>query len=194
VQAPAPVAGVPVIWVAAIGIAINAITALLVASGRDADLNIKGAYLHMAADAAVSLGVVVAGAAMLLTGWLWLDPVVSLAVAAVIVVGTWDLLRDSVNLALDGVPEGIDAEEIEAYLTSLPEVVGVHDLHIWGISTTEAALTAHLVTSGTHCDDELLARTAHELHERFGVEHATLQLETGDPRYPCVCRLAPAAG
>lgn len=188
-QSPAPVAGVTVIWIAAIGIVINAGTALLFASGRKGDLNIRGAYMHMMADAAVSLGVVVAGAAMLATGWLWLDPFVSLIVCVVIVAGTWGLLRQSVNLALDAVPQGIDALEVERYLESLPAVVGVHDLHVWGMSTTEAALTAHLVVSGTHCDDALISEAARELHDRFGIEHATLQLENGHPDYPCSCRL-----
>ncbi|MCC6745613.1 MAG: cation transporter [Acidobacteria bacterium] len=188
-QTPAPVASVSVIWVAAIGIVINAGTAMLFASGRKGDLNVRGAYLHMVADAAVSLGVVIAAVAMLATGWLWLDPVVSLIVCAVIVAGTWGLLRHSVDLALDAVPRGIDALEVEKYLESLPAVVDVHDLHVWGMSTTEAALTAHLVVAGTHCDDALISEAARELHERFGIEHATLQLENGHPDYPCSCRL-----
>lgn len=186
---PEPVAGMTVIVVAAIGIAVNAITALLFAAGRKSDLNIKGAFLHMAADAGVSLGVVIAGAVMLATGWLWIDPVVSIAVVAVIVVGTWGLLRDSVNLALDAVPDGIEIREVTEHFLEVPEVVGVHDLHIWGMSTTEAALTAHLVVAGTHCDDKLIAEMCHTLHEKFGIEHATLQLETGDPAYPCSCKL-----
>lgn len=188
-QSPAPVASMTVIWIAGIGIVINAGTALLFASGRKGDLNIRGAYLHMMADAAVSLGVVIAGAVMLATGWLWLDPFVSLLVCAVIVIGTWGLLRHSVNLALDAVPQGIDALEVERFLGSLPAVVDVHDLHVWGMSTTEAALTAHLVVAGTHCDDALISKAARELHDRFGIEHATLQLENGDPAYPCSCRL-----
>lgn len=186
---PEPVAGMTVIVVAAIGIGVNAITALLFFAGRESDLNIKGAFLHMAADAGVSLGVVIAGVVMLATGWLWIDPVVSLAVVAVIVVGTWGLLRDSVNLALDAVPEGIELAEVEDHFMQVAEIVGVHDLHIWGMSTTEVALTAHLVVAGTHCDDKLIAEVSHGLHERFGIEHATLQLETGDPAYPCSCRL-----
>ena len=128
---------------------------------------------------------------LLYTGWLWLDPVVSFVIVALIVYGTWELLRDSINLALDAVPEGIDVEGINEYLKSLPACVEVHDLHIWGMSTTETALTAHLIMGESACDDALLARTARELHERFGIEHATLQVENGDPAYPCHCCLIP---
>jgi cobalt-zinc-cadmium efflux system protein len=144
-SAPTPVAEQTVIWVAAIGIVINAGTALLFLSGRRGDVNIRGAFLHMAADAGVSLGVVLAGVAILATGWWWLDPVVSLMIVVVILIGTWGLLRDAVNLALDAVPEGVDVHGVRQYLASLPKVVDVHDLHIWGMSTTETALTAHLV-------------------------------------------------
>ena len=188
---PAPVAGQTVIWVAMLGIAINGATALLFMAGRKHDLNIRGAFLHMVADAGVSLGVVLAGLAMLTTGWTWLDPVVSLLIAAVILVGTWGLLRDSVNLALDAVPEEIDVAEIEAYLAMLPGVKGIHDLHIWGMSTTEAALTCHLVVPAGAGQDALLTRATRELHDRFGIEHATLQVETGEAT--CSCCLAPGA-
>lgn len=189
---PNQVEGGTVIWVAAVGIAVNAITALLFMSGRKGDLNIKGAFIHMAADAGVSLGVVLAGFAIIYTGWLWLDPVVSLAISAVILIGTWGLLRDSVNLALDAVPEGVDLNSVREHLASLPTCVDVHDLHIWGMSTTETALTAHLVMNHSICDDALLARITDELHQKFGIEHATLQVEAGDPAYPCRCRLSPA--
>ncbi len=189
---PNQVEGGTVIWVAAVGIAVNAITALLFMSGRKGDLNIKGAFIHMAADAGVSLGVVLAGFAIIYTGWLWLDPVVSLAISAVILIGTWGLLRDSVNLALDAVPEGVDLNSVREHLASLPTCVDVHDLHIWGMSTTETALTAHLVMNHSICDDALLARITEELHRKFGIEHATLQVESGDPAYPCRCRLSPA--
>lgn len=189
---PNPVAGGTVIWVAMIGIVINAATALLFLSGRKGDLNIRGAFLHMAADAGVSLGVVLAGIAILATGWLWLDPTVSLAIVVVILIGTWGLLRDSINLALDAVPGGIDLDGIRQYLASLPKVVEIHDLHVWGMSTTEAALTAHLVMAEAVCDDAFLARIESELHDLFGIEHATIQMETGNPIYPCRCRLAPA--
>jgi cobalt-zinc-cadmium efflux system protein len=187
---PGQVAGGTVIWVAAVGIVINAVTAWLFLAGRKEDLNIRGAFLHMAADAGVSLGVVLAGIAILATGWTWIDPVVSLIIVAVILVSTWGLLRDSVNLALDAVPEDIDVARVQAYLASLPSVQAVHDLHIWGMSTTETALTAHLVIPNPSDDDALLAKACAELHDQFGIEHATLQVERGDPAYPC--RLAPA--
>ena len=180
-QHPEPVAGQTVIAVALVGIVVNTATALLFMRGRKSDLNIRGAFLHMAADAAVSLGVVLAGLAILLTGQLWIDPVVSLVIAAVILVGTWQLLCDSVNLALDAVPEEIDAAGVRTYLVDLPGVVDVHDLHIWGMSTTETALTAHLVAVGdARHDDALLRRISRELHDDFGIEHATLQVEHGD--------------
>lgn len=184
------VAGRTVIVVAAIGITINTATALLFLSGRKGDLNIRGAFLHMAADAGVSVGVVVAGFLILLTGWQWLDPAISLGIVAVILVGTWGLLRDSVNLALDAVPEGIDVEAVRAYLASLPGVTEVHDLHIWGMSTTETALTAHLVVSDVETSDALIAQGRDGLHDRFEIAHATFQIETTDAAYPCP--LAPA--
>ncbi|MBE7157108.1 MAG: cation transporter [Rhodospirillales bacterium] len=186
---PEPVAGGTVVWVAALGIAVNTATALLFLRGRKEDLNVKGAFLHMAADAAVSAGVVVAGIVILYTGWHWLDPVTSLAINAVIVWGTWGLLRDATNLALDAVPTGIDPDEVRAYLENLPDVTAVHDLHIWALSTTQTALTAHLVKPDAEIDDGLLARTCAQLHERFGIAHATIQLERGDAAHPC--RLAP---
>lgn len=182
---PSPVSGGTVIWVAAVGIAINAVTALLFMAGRKTDLNIRGAFLHMAADAGVSVGVVLAGAAMLATGWLWIDPVVSLTIAVVILLGTWGLLRDSVNLALDAVPEGVDVSVVRGYLAGLPDVTGVHDLHIWGMSTTETALTAHLVMPSGKPEDAFYNRACRELHDRFNIEHVTLQVESGDPAHPC---------
>ncbi|MGA1860292.1 cation diffusion facilitator family transporter [Azospirillum sp. 11R-A] len=174
---PEPVEGGIVMWVAAVGIVINAVTAWLFMGGKDADLNVKGAYLHMAADAAVSLGVVVAALLIGWTGWLWLDPLVSLAIVAVIVVGTWGLLRESANLALDAVPEGVSRADVEAYLTGLPSVAAVHDLHIWGLSTTDTALTAHLVRPDAGTDDAFLKEVAHDLKERFGIGHVTIQVE-----------------
>jgi cobalt-zinc-cadmium efflux system protein len=182
---PEPVGEVTVIWVAAVGIVVNGVTAVLFMAGREHDLNIKGAFLHMASDAAVSFGVVLAGVVILLTDWFWLDPVISLIVMGVVLVGTWGLLRDSVNLALDAVPEHIQLPAVEAYLRTLPGVVEIHDLHIWGMSTTEVALTAHLVMPDTACEDRLLSRVCGELHDQFGIEHATLQVENGDPDYPC---------
>lgn len=182
---PAPVAETTVIWVAALGILINGVTAFLFMAGRERDLNIKGAFLHMASDAGVSLGVVIAGIVILYTGWYWLDPVISLVVMGIIVLGTWGLLRDSLNLALDAVPADIDVSSIHDYLRSITGVADVHDLHIWGMSTTETALTAHLVMPDAAGEDRLLSRICHELHDTFGIEHATLQIEKGDPAHPC---------
>lgn len=182
---PGQVAGVTIIIVAAIGIVINTITALMFMSGRKQDLNIRGAFLHMAADAGVSLGVVLAGIAIIFTGWLWVDPVVSLIIVAVVVVGTWQLLKDSVNLALDAVPEGIEPLAVRTYLAERPGVNQVHDLHIWAMSTTETALTAHLVMLQGHPGDNFLVQTCRELHEHFRIEHATLQIEVGDSAQSC---------
>lgn len=183
--APAPVASGMVMAVAAVGIAVNGVTALLFLRGQHGDLNIRAAFQHMLADAAVSLAVVAAGAAILLTGWLWIDPAASLVVAVVIVIGSWRLLRDAVNLALHGVPPGIDAADVRAHLAARAGVVAVHDLHIWPMSTTETALTCHLVMPQGHPGDEMLTQLAHELHERFAIDHATIQVETGDPDHPC---------
>jgi cobalt-zinc-cadmium efflux system protein len=185
---PAPVGGGIIAWVALVGVAVNTTTALLFRRGRTIDVNIRGAYLHMAADAAVSAGVVVAGVAIVATGWVWIDPVVTLVVAAVILAGTWGLLRESVNLALHAVPEGIDPEAVEAYLLTLPGVEAVHDVHIWAMSTTETALTAHLVKADPRDDDAIIADATRVLHDRFGIEHTTLQWERGPdaccPRLP----------
>ncbi|MCD0422781.1 cation diffusion facilitator family transporter [Rubrivivax sp. JA1024] len=186
--APEPVAGITVMVVAGIGIVINAVTAWLFASGRHSDLNIRGAYLHMAADAAVSAAVVVAGVIILFTGWYWIDPAVSLLVAVVIVWGTWGLLRDSAALSLAAVPRGIDPAAVRAFLSKLPGVTQVHDLHIWGMSTTEVALTCHLVMPGGSPGDPFLVDLAHELQHDFGIAHTTVQIET-DPN--TVCALAP---
>lgn len=182
---PSSVAGNTVIGVATVGIAINTATALMFLSGRNSDLNIRGAFLHMTADAGVSFGVVLAGIAIVATGWLWFDPVVSLIIVVVIVVGTWQLLQDSVNLALDAVPAGIEPLAVRTYLAELPGVAQVHDLHIWGMSTTESALTAHLVMPTGYPGDAFLVQVGRALHDHFGIEHTTLQVETGDPSYPC---------
>ena len=182
---PTPVSGNTVIGVAIVGILINSITALMFMSGRDRDLNIKGAFLHMVADAVVSLGVVLSGIAIVTTRWLWFDPVISLIIVAVIVVGTWNLLRDSINLALDAVPEGIDPLAVRTYLEELPGVVEVHDLHIWAMSTTETALTAHLVMLAGNPDDALLSKISMELHDKFNIEHTTIQVERGNFLFPC---------
>lgn len=182
---PTPVSGSTVIGVALVGIVINGITAMLFMSDRERDLNIKGAFVHMAADALVSAGVVLAGIAILRTGWLWFDPVVSLIIVAVIVAGTWNLLRDSVNLTLDAVPEGIEPQAVRTYLAELPGVVEVHDLHIWAMSTTETALTAHLVMLTGSPGDAFLSKITIELHDKFGIEHTTIQVETGNFLHPC---------
>lgn len=184
---PTDVAGKTVIWVSAVGIAINAATALMFMSGRKGDLNIRGAFLHMTADAGLSAGVVIAGFAILLTGYHWIDPVVSLAISAVIVWGTWGMLRDSVNLALQAVPAGIELSKVKEYLAGLPHVIAVHDLHVWPMSTTETALTAHLVRDVDRCDSSLLEKCCKELHDKFEIEHATIQFETEDHE----CDLAP---
>ena len=175
-----------VIWVSMVGIVINTVTALMFMSGRKRDLNIRAAFLHMAADAGVSLGVVVAGFLILATGLAWIDPVISLVIAIVITWGTWGLLRDSVNLALHAVPHGIEVAEVRRYLSSLPHVTEVHDLHVWPMSTTETALTAHLVRDVDDCDCALLDQAARDLHRKFEIQHATLQFETVDHR----CHLA----
>jgi cobalt-zinc-cadmium efflux system protein len=186
---PEPIAGRTVIVVALIGIVINTGTALLFFSGRKGDLNIRGAFLHMAADAAVSAGVVLAGIVILVTDWTWLDPAISLVIVGVIFLSTWGLLRDSVNMALDATPEQIDPSAVRECLLGLPGVASLHDLHIWNLSTTEIALTVHVVMPDVADHDWLIARASQELHDRFGIEHATLQIEQGDPQYPC--RLAP---
>lgn len=170
--------GMTMVWVAAVGIAINTATALMFMAGRKADLNVRGAFLHMAGDALVSAGVVVAGLVVLGTGWLLVDPLVSLAIVAVIGWGTWGLLRDSVKLGLNAVPEGVDEGAVRALLAGLPGVAAVHDLHIWPMSTTETALIAHLHMPGGHPGDRFLHEAAHELEHRFGIGHATLQVET----------------
>ncbi|MDI4236924.1 cation diffusion facilitator family transporter [Bradyrhizobium sp. 31Argb] len=183
---PAEVAGWTVVWVAALGILVNGGTALLFMRGRHGDLNIRGAYLHMAADASVSLGVVIAALLIMSTGWLWIDPAISLVIAIVVLVSGWGLMRDSVNLALDAVPRGIELVEVRDFLRTLDGVSEVHDLHIWAMSTNETALTAHLVRPGGH-DDAFLHRVCTELSHRFKIHHATLQVEADG----AACKLAP---
>jgi len=177
------------IWVAIAGIVINGVTAWFFMADRKSDLNVRGAYLHMAADAGVSAGVALAGAGMLLTGWLWLDPAVSLVIVATIFVGTWGLLRDSVKLALHAAPESVDPGEVRGYLCALKGVAEVHDLHIWGMSTTETALTAHLVMPAGHPGDDFIAHVVHDIEHRFRIGHVTLQIEMGTSANPCA--LAP---
>jgi cobalt-zinc-cadmium efflux system protein len=187
IREPADVAGWTVVLVATLGIIVNGGTALLFMRGRHGDLNIRGAYLHMAADAGVSLGVVVAAFAIMLTGWQWVDPAISLCIAAVVLASGWGLARDSVNLALDGVPKGIELADVRDYLGQLQGVTEVHDLHIWAMSTNETALTAHLVRPGGY-EDSFLHGVCEELSHRFKIHHATLQIEAGSD----VCKLAPA--
>jgi cobalt-zinc-cadmium efflux system protein len=182
---PEPVAGKTVMIVAAVGILINGITAWLFAFGRKGDINIRGAYLHMASDAAVSAGVVAAGFIMLYTGWLWLDPIVSLAIVAIIVWSTWSLLRESLAMSLKAVPANIDAAAVRTFLEKQRGVTAIHDLHIWPMSTTDAALTAHLLIPGGHPPDSFLMEICSELREHHGIGHVTLQVET-DPDTKCV--------
>jgi len=177
---PAPVMAGTMMVVAGIGILVNGFTALLFMSGHH-DLNIRGAFLHMVADAAVSLGVVLGGLVILWTDATWVDPVLSLVIAAVIIWGTWDLLRQSLRLSLQGVPRGISVSNVREMLAERPGVARVHHLHIWAISTTQTALTAHLVMPDGHPGDRFLAETQHELKERFGIDHATLQIEIHAP-------------
>jgi cobalt-zinc-cadmium efflux system protein len=176
---PQPVPGLIMIVVAGVGIVINGATALLFVRGRKDDINVRGAFVHMAADALVSLGVVIAGAVILWTGASWVDPLASLAIVVVIGVGTWGLLRDSVKMALLAVPDSIHEGDVRGYLEGLPGVTAVHDLHIWPMSSTETALTAHLVIPGGHRGDGFLHELTHELEHRFGIGHATVQVETG---------------
>jgi cobalt-zinc-cadmium efflux system protein len=178
--------GLAMAAVAGVGIAVNGFTAWLFMKGQH-DLNIRGAYLHMAADALVSLGVVIAGLAILFTGWAWIDPAVSLVILAVIAWGTWGLARDSVAMGLLAAPAGIDPGEVRAHLAGLEGVTAVHDLHVWPMSTTEVALTAHLVMPGRPASDSFLREVAATLETRFGVHHATLQIESGEApcAHPC---------
>jgi len=182
---PEPVQGGVVMVVAAIGIVVNLVSASFFLRGRERDLNLRGAFLHLMSDAAVSLGVVLAGLGMALTGWRWIDPLVSLLVALVILFSTWGLLREAFNLAMDAVPPGIDLGAVRHYLRGLSGVRSVHDLHVWALSTTEPALTAHLIVGETRGQDALLSQIRRDLHDRFGIEHVTLQLEGGDENYPC---------
>ena len=186
---PAPVAGAPVIAVAAIGVLINTATALLFMRGRH-DANLRAAFLHMAADAAVSAGVVIAGIAILLTGLTWIDPLVSLAITLAIVVGTWGLFRESLDLALDAVPRGIDTGELKAALGSIAGVAEVHDLHVWNASTSEISLTAHLVVHEAGAHEGVLAAASTMLRDRFGIGHTTIQIEREDACQACTQRPA----
>jgi len=184
-EAPRPAAGLTVMIVALAGVVVNGFCALLFARGRKGDLNVRAAFAHLAADALVALGVVVAGGLIIVTGWTWIDPAASLVISVVIVLSSWSLMRESLDLALQAVPPGIDRSGVLEYLTGLPGVSEVHDLHIWGMSTTETALTAHLVRPGASLDDALLHRVCEELRSRFAIHHATFQIEGGNDTHPC---------
>lgn len=184
-RSPQPIEGVTIMVVAGVGIVVNTITALLFMRGRERDLNIRGAFLHMAADALVSAGVVVAGGLALWLGWTWLDPVASLVIAAVIVAGTASLFRQSLHLLFDGVPASVDLHAVQALLESLPGVARVHDLHVWAMGTAEIAMTAHLVMPGGPADDAFLRDATEQLHDRFGIEHVTLQVMQVAFTRPC---------
>ena len=182
---PAPVPGMTLIWVAGVGIVVNTATALLFLRGREHDLNIQGAFLHMAADALVSLGVVVAGVLVLAFGWQWLDPLLSLAIAVVIVVGTWGLFRQSLHLLFDGVPEQIDLAEVRGALEALPGVERVHDLHVWAMGSTEIALTAHLIRPEGPPEDDFYQQASALLNARFHIDHITLQVNRAPSEVAC---------
>ncbi|MGJ9417189.1 cation diffusion facilitator family transporter [Massilia sp. CMS3.1] len=183
--APAPVEGLTVSVVAAIGVAINGFSAWLFMAGSKGDLNIRGAYLHMAADAAISLGVVISGLVIMGTGWTWLDPLVSLVIVLVIVLGTWSLLRESLRLVMAAVPASVDAVAIDRFLAGQPGVAEVHDLHIWAMSTTETALTVHLVMPGGYPGDRAIEEIVTRLRHDFAVKHCTLQVEEGTLQHRC---------
>ena len=182
---PAPVAGATVSIVAAIGVVVNGFSAWLFLAGSKGDLNIRGAYLHMAADAALSLGVVISGLAIMFSDWTWIDPIVSLVIVVVIVIGTWSLLRESVQLSMAAVPPNVDAAKVQAFLASRPGVTEVHDLHIWAMSTTETALTAHLVIPGGYPGDATLDAIERTLRKEYAIHHCTLQVEQGTIHHHC---------
>jgi cobalt-zinc-cadmium efflux system protein len=184
-SSPHPVNSTTVMAVAGAGILVNGASAWLFAKCSKGDLNIRGAYLHMMADAAVSLGVVAAGAVILFTGWTWLDPAMSLVIVAIVIASAWGLLRESLRLALGAVPTHIDVAAVKTYLISLNEVSAIHDLHIWGMSTTESALTVHLVTPAGYPGDSFMDQVSHELDVRFSIHHSTLQVEQGTTEHAC---------
>ncbi len=193
ISAPPAVAASTIVVVAALGIIVNGVSAWLFVKGSKADLNVRGAYLHLAADAAVSLGVVLSGLAIKFTGWYWLDPAVSLAIVAAIVAGTWRLLREATRLALSAVPSHVDAPAIEAWLGQCAGVAGIHDLHIWGMSTTECALTAHLVMPAGYPGDTFMDGLVSTLKEQFSIQHSTLQVEQGTTGHACALHSPPVA-
>jgi len=182
---PAPVAGATVSVVAAIGVVVNGLSAWLFMAGSKDDLNIRGAYQHMAADAAISLGVAISGLAIMYTGWTWLDPLVSIVIVLLILVGTWSLLRESLRLMLAAVPANVDADRVADFLSEQPGVTGIHDLHIWAMSTTETALTAHLVMPEGYPGDTAMDAIVAHLKADFSIHHCTLQMEQGTTVHGC---------
>jgi cobalt-zinc-cadmium efflux system protein len=180
---PQPVQGKTMMLVAGIGVVVNALTAFFFFKGKENDLNIKGAFIHMAADAGVSFGVVAAGIIIIMTGWMWVDPLISILILIVITVGTWDVLKKSLLLSIDAVPEHIDPEEVKNYLKNLPGVTDVHDIHIWAMSTTEYALTAHVNIPEPESNDNFLTETAEALNNKFGISHTTIQIENDREQY-----------
>lgn len=183
---PQPVTGMTVIVVSLIGVVINTLTALLFVQGQKHDLNIRGAFLHMAADAAVSLGVVIAGIVILFKNWQWVDPVVSLSIVVIVFIGTWGLFKDSLNYATDAVPKNISIEKLKQYFLSIEHVTGVHGLRVWPLSTTESALIVHLVTDNNALNNDFLIEVQHHLHDHFDIEHATIQVESSQGSAGCM--------
>jgi cobalt-zinc-cadmium efflux system protein len=182
---PEPAQGKTMIAVALVGVVVNGVSALLFMSSGKRDLNVRSAFLHLASDAVLALGVAVAGGVILFTGWLWIDPTMSIVLAVTILAGTWSLMRKSLDLMLDAVPEGIDPDAVRAFLDALPGVVEVHDLHIWAMSTTETALTAHLVMPGNSCEPTFLGEACRALRDKFGIDHSTLQIDPEEAPAPC---------
>jgi len=184
-QSPVPTRGALILVVALVGAVVNTASALLFMKGRRKDLNLRSAFLHLASDAVLAMGVALSGAIILGTGWFWLDPAISIVIAVAILAGTWSLMKKSMNLILDAVPEGIDPIQVKAFLGTLAGVIEIHDLHIWAMSTTETALTAHLVMPGNSCRPTFLAEACKALHDRFGIDHATLQIDPEEAPAPC---------
>lgn len=182
---PSEVNSMTIIVVATIGVVINTATALLFFTSQHDDLNIRAAFIHMAADAGVSLGVVIAGVAIMLTGILWIDPAISLLIVVVIVISTWGVFRDSFNLAMDGVPKGINIEEVRSFILQQDGITEIHDLHVWAMSTTQVALTAHIVRNTTNLDDQFLQKLSNGLQDKFGIIHPTIQIESGNNSHLC---------
>lgn len=182
---PSEVNSMTIIVVAAIGVVINTATALLFFSSQHDDLNIKAAFIHMAADAGVSLGVVIAGVAIMFTSMLWIDPAISLVIVVVIVISTWGVFRDSFNLAMDGVPKGIDVKEVRNFILQQDGITEIHDLHVWAMSTTQVALTAHIVRDTMNLDDQFLQQLSTGLQNQFGIIHPTIQIESGNNSHVC---------